>query len=115
MDKICISDLAIRGKHGVSEEEQAKEQEFVIDIEIEFDTRNAAKSDDLTDTVDYNFFRDGARSIVQGKSFKLLERLADAIAQKILKDMRIKSTVVSVRKTEMYPDCTPGVTIERTR
>jgi dihydroneopterin aldolase len=115
MDKIFINNLATRGKHGVSDEERAKEQEFVVDIEIMFNTRAAAKSDALDDTVDYNFFRNSAREVVQGRSFKLLERLADAIAQKVLEDARIKSTIISVRKTEMYPDCTPGVTIERSR
>lgn len=115
MDKIFINNLEVRGKHGVSIEEREREQKFVVDIEIEFDTHVAAKSDELADTVDYNFFRDRVREIVGGHSFKLIERLADTIAKKVLEDTRIKGVTVSVRKADMYPDCIPGVTIERTR
>lgn len=115
MDKIFIEKLALRGKHGVSKEERSREQEFLVDIEVEFDTRKAAGSDDLLDTIDYNFFRDSAREVVGGASLRLLEKLADAVAQKILTDTRIKTVSVSVRKTEMFPDCAPGVKVIRTR
>ncbi|MEK7133691.1 MAG: dihydroneopterin aldolase [Patescibacteria group bacterium] len=115
MDKIFISDLAVRGKHGVTEVERSREQGFILDIEIRFDTKKAAASDALGDTVDYGSFRAAAKDVVEGPSFKLLETLAGAVAERILQDTRIRSIAVSVRKTEMYPDCTPGVTIERTR
>lgn len=115
MDTIFIRDLKVRGKHGVSLAERAREQEFVVDIGIEFDTRAAAKSDELADTVDYNFFRDSAKQVVEGESFHLLEKLADAVAKKILLDSRIGAVSITVRKTEMYPDCTPGVTVVRSK
>ena len=115
MDSIFIEKLAVRGKHGVSDEERSRDQEFVLDISVEFATAASAKSDVLADTIDYNFFRDGAREIVETQSFHLLEKLADAVAQKILQNARIGSVSVSIRKTEMFPDCTPGVTIVRTR
>lgn len=113
MDKIFIERLAVRGKHGVSDAERSREQEFLLDIAIDFDTRAAAKSDDLADTVDYNFFRDNVREVVGGRSLHLLEKLADAVAQRILTNERVKNISVTIRKTEMFPDCTPGVTVVR--
>ena len=113
MDSIFIEGLRVRGKHGVKPEEWADDQEFVLDIVIEFDTRTAAKSDDLNDTIDYDFFRTGAKAVVEGRSFHLIEKLADAVAQKVLEDKRIGTVTVSIRKSEMYPDCTPGVTVVR--
>jgi len=115
MDRIFIEHLALRGKHGVSGEERSHEQEFVLDVTVDFDTAVAAKSDELSDTIDYNHFRDAARAVVAGPSFKLLERLADAVAQRILDEQRIAAVSVTVRKTEMFPDCTPGVTVKRQR
>jgi len=115
MDKIFIQNLAIRGKHGVQADERKNDQEFVLDISIEFDTRAAAESDNLKDTIDYDFFRNSAKEIVEGKPFHLIEKLADAVAQKILEDRRITNVSVTVRKTEMYPDSTPGITVVRTR
>jgi len=113
MDKIFIEHLAVRGKHGVSDEERSREQEFMLDIEIEFDTKAAAESDDLAGTVDYDSFRASAKEIAEGSSFHLIEKLADTIAQNILEDKRIAGVKISVRKSEMYSDCTPGVTIVR--
>jgi len=115
MDTIFIRNLAIRGKHGVKPEEWVNDQEFVLDITVEFDTRAAAKSDDLNDTIDYDFFRNSAKAVVEGKSFHLIERLADAVAQKVLEDKRIQNVSVTIRKTEMYPDSMPGITVVRTR
>ena len=115
MDKIFIEGLALRGKHGVSDEERAREQAFLLDISIEFDTKASAASDNLNDTVSYDFFRDTAKAVVEKESFHLLEKLADAIAQKVLEDRRIATVSVTIKKTEMYPDAVPGVTVVRTR
>ena len=38
-----------------------------------------------------------------------------AVAQEVLKDSRISRVAVSLRKTEMFSDCTPGITITRDR
>ncbi|OGG53345.1 dihydroneopterin aldolase [Candidatus Kaiserbacteria bacterium RIFCSPHIGHO2_02_FULL_55_25] len=115
MDTIFIQDLLLRGKHGVYDEERTREQEFVLDIAVDFDTHKAAVSDDINDTANYAIFRKVAKEVVEGPSFKLLEKLADVVATKILEDTRIGRVVVTVRKTEMYKDCTPGVTVVRSR
>lgn len=115
MDTIFIRDLKVRGKHGVHDYEREKGQEFVLDISVAFDTTKAAASDDLRDTVDYGPIRDAARSVIEGKPVLLLERLADMVAKKVLEDARISSVTVSIRKTEMFDDCTPGITISRAR
>ncbi|MCE9541890.1 dihydroneopterin aldolase [Candidatus Kaiserbacteria bacterium] len=113
MDTIFIQDLVIRGKHGVSEEERAHEQEFILDISIDFDTQKAAESCELQDTIDYNFFRSTAHSVVRDSSFLLIETLADTVARKILENTRINYVSVTVKKTEMFDDCIPGVTVVR--
>ncbi len=115
MDTIFIRDLTLRGKHGVYDEEQTREQEFVLDIAVDFDTRKAASSDDIKDTANYAIFRKVAKEVVEGPPFKLLEKLADVVAQKILEDTRIGRVSVTIRKTGMYKDCTPGVTVIRER
>lgn len=115
MDTIFIRNLVVRGKHGVSDQERASEQTFELDIAIELDTKAAAASDHLADTVDYNHFRDAAKSVVGGTSYKLIETLGDAVAKEILINKTINSVSVTIRKTDMFDDCTPGVTIVRAR
>ena len=52
MDFVFIEELALRGKHGVSDEERSNEQEFLVDIRASCSTKRAAASDKLEDTLD---------------------------------------------------------------
>src|SRR3989338_4300417 len=115
MDIVFIEDLALRGKHGVSDEERRNEQEFLVDIRASCSTKRAAASDKLEDTLDYGQFRAIAEDVVAHNSFYLIERVAESIAERILEDVRVAHVAVTVRKPAVYTDAVPGVTIERTR
>lgn len=115
MDTVFVRDLSVKGRHGVHEHERQTEQEFLLDIEATFDARPAAASDALGDTVDYVNFVDVADRIVAGSSFFLIEKLAEMVAQEILKDERIYSVRVTVRKPSVLASGVPGITIERIR
>jgi 7,8-dihydroneopterin aldolase/epimerase/oxygenase len=115
MDKIFVEGLALRGKHGVHHREKQEDQDFILDISAEFDSRAGAVSDKLADTIDYRRFCDIARDVVEDESFDLIERLADTIGKRILEDSRIGSVVVSIRKPQAFKNGIPGVTIIRTR
>ena len=115
MDRVFIHDLHLRGKHGVGEAERSVEQEFLVDIEAEFDARPSAHSDKIEDTIDYARFREIAREAVEQNSFYLIEKLAETIAQQILSDTRVQKVCITVRKPAVFKDCIPGITIVRTR
>ena len=115
MDKVFVEQLKLQGKHGIHAHERASEQEFLIDIEVEFDTRVAAKSDDIADTVDYRKFCEIARDAVEGNSFYLIEKLGDTIALKILEDTRIARVDVVIRKPAALESGVAGVKIIRTQ
>ncbi len=115
MDSVFIRNLSLRGKHGVKEEERQVEQEFLLDIEADIDTRKAAESDDLSDTANYSVFRDAARDAVEKNSFLLIERLGDRIAQSILADTRIQRVRITIKKPAVWTNGLPGITIERTQ
>ena len=113
MDRVFINDISLFGKHGVGEEERSREQEFIIDIAVGFDTRPAAETDRLSDTVDYMPFADMVKEVVERNSFFLIERLAERIAERILKDARIREVQVTVKKPAALKNGLPGVTITR--
>jgi dihydroneopterin aldolase len=115
MDYIFIEGLKVLGKHGVMAQERKVEQEFVIDVRIEVDTKKAAASDDLKDALDYAPVKEKIIQIIQTKSFYLIERLADTLCVEILKDKRITKVEMSVRKTAIWNNGTPGITIVRTQ
>ena len=52
-DRIGLAGLRVRGRHGVFDFERRDGQDFVVDVELELETRAAAASDELADTVHY--------------------------------------------------------------
>jgi len=113
MDHICITNLLFCGKHGFGDIERRVEQEFLIEASIEFDTAQAGASDKLADTVDYTAVRDKVKQVIEGESRYLVESLAEDISQKILEDKRIKSVEITIKKTAVWDNGIPGVTIVR--
>ena len=118
-DRIVLAHMAFFGRHGVSDEERADEQEIDIDVEMEVDLAAAGKSDDLEQTVNYAKVFKACRAIVEEQSFHLLEAIAEAIATRLLSDFeRIEAVTVRVRKPGVPIDGRleyAGVEIERRR
>jgi dihydroneopterin aldolase len=112
-DRLFIERLAVRATHGVQEHEKKVAQDFLVDVSVVFDTRKAGVSDNLQDTVDYGPFRDIVHETLASEPCNLVEHLAAQIAQAILADERILETTVTIRKTSIYDDCVPGISITR--
>ncbi len=116
MDSIFIEKLIVKGSHGVSARERKVEQEFEISFRLAVgDTSKAAKSQKLKDAVDYQPIKDMIVEVIEGKSYFLIETLAETIVQNILKDKRIKSLEFTIKKPEVWESGVPGLTIVRTR
>lgn len=113
MDYIFIEGLKINGKHGVMDHERKLEQEFEISATLGCDTAKPGESDDLNDALDYAPVRDTIVRVVQGNSFYLIEKLGEVICQEILKDKRIGSIELTVRKTAVWDNGVPGVRMTR--
>jgi len=97
-DEIRINGLRVLGTHGHLAEEQARAQPFVLDIVVSMDTRQAAATDDLNETVDYAAVASRASAIVHRERYKLLERLAERICFEVLADPRVSDVTVAVTK-----------------
>lgn len=98
MDTVALTGLRVWGRHGVLPEERRDGQDFVVDVELSVDTRPAAVSDDLADTVDYSGLADGLVAVVSGEPVDLIETLASRLAQVCLADDRVISARVTVHK-----------------
>lgn len=96
--RIEVRDLRVLGIHGVLPEERDRAQPFTLDLDVRLDTRRAAASDDLEDTVDYGALCQRAADVVATTSHRLLEALADAVARAVLQDERVMGVAVTVRK-----------------
>jgi len=98
MDTIALTGLRVWGRHGVLPEERRDGQDFVVDVVLSVDTRPAAGSDALVDTVDYAQLADRLAAVVAGEPVDLIETLASRLADVCLADDRVISARVTVRK-----------------
>ncbi len=117
-DRIEVRGLRVLGTHGALPGEQDQPQPFELDLVVETDLADAARSDDLATTVDYGRLVEDARRIVATGRFQLLEALAEAIAEAVLGEERVTSVTVGLRKLRppLPADVsTVGVSITRRR
>lgn len=118
MDFITIKDLEVFANHGVFKEENALGQKFIISVEMYLDASKAAKNDDLTKSIHYGEVSKLVYDYSKNHTFKLIETLAERLAEEILlfaKDI-IKSVKVEVKKPWApvgLPLDTVSVTVER--
>lgn len=97
-DRITLTGLRVRGRHGVFDHERARGQDFVVDAALEVDLAAAAGSDALADTVDYGAVAQRLAAIVAGPPVNLIETLADRLAAACLDDARVRAATVTVHK-----------------
>lgn len=97
-DRISLVGLQAHGRHGVLDTERMAGQVFGVDVVLGLDTRPAAASDDLADTVDYGALARDVLGVVEGEPVDLIETLAQRIADVCLVDERVQWTEVTVHK-----------------
>ncbi len=84
MDQIKIEDLEVFANHGVYPEENRLGQKFVISAVLHTDTRRAGLTDDLEASINYGEVSSFITSYVKDHTFKLIERLAEGLAEELL-------------------------------
>ncbi len=98
MDKIILKNLKFYGYHGVLEVEREIGQHFEIDLVLYRDLIKSGEKDDIKDTIDYGLVFTAVERIVTGRKFKLLEAMAQNIAQAVLDEFGPEKVTVTIRK-----------------
>jgi dihydroneopterin aldolase len=96
--KIYVKSLEISAQCGVYSHEIGQNRSLFIDIEIDMVAAQMVRSDDLTQTYDYDKLAQIAQDIASSKHFYLIESYAGEVARHILADERIRSVRVRVEK-----------------
>ncbi|MGN7913621.1 bifunctional dihydroneopterin aldolase/7,8-dihydroneopterin epimerase [Enterobacter sp. 22466] len=84
MDIVFIEQLSVITTIGVYDWEQTIEQKLVFDIEMGWDNRKSAKSDDVNDCLSYADISETVIAHVEGQRFALVERVAEGVAELLL-------------------------------
>ena len=98
-DRIVLTGVRARGRHGVLAEERRTGQEFVVDVDLDVGSlADAARTDDLNRTVSYADVATAIVEIVEGEPVDLIETLAARIADRCLAFPLVRSVTVTVHK-----------------
>lgn len=98
LDELRIRGLVIRPFIGVTAAERSKRQEIEVDIAMQSDLRKACRSDRLTDSIDYSAVKARIMTVAEKSRCRLIERLAQLIADACLGFDCIAAVRVTVRK-----------------
>lgn len=97
---IEVSGLSLYTHHGVTAAEREIGQRLVIDIRLEVGECDATVTDLVEDTVDYGAVCNTVALVAQQRSYKTLERLCSAIADRLLDDYAADEVWVKAAKPE---------------
>lgn len=106
MDTISLNGIAFFGHHGHTAEEQAAGGRYSVDVQLALDLTKPSQTDRLEDTLDYRRANELVKQIGQTRRFHLVEGLAGAIADALLKEFpQVQEIRITVRK---YDPRMPG-------
>jgi dihydroneopterin aldolase len=96
--KISIADLEVWFSVGVTDEERAKPQKLLLTVEMATDFTSAIVSDRIEKTINYYEVSQELLKFGEGRSWKLIEKLAGNIADFIMARFKPNAVSVEVKK-----------------
>jgi len=97
---IEVRGLSLYTHHGVTEAEREVGQRLVLDIRLEVGDCDATVTDLVEDTVDYGDVCNVVSLVAQQRSYKTLERLCSAVADRLLERFSADEVWVKAAKPE---------------
>ena len=97
-DRIRIRGLEVEARVGVSEQERARPQTVIVDVDIAADLSRATASDDVRDTIDYGEVLSAVAETVRASESKLLEHLAAKIVSVVSRMDGVANVTVEIAK-----------------
>lgn len=116
MDHVFIEGLEIEALIGIYDWERRVRQPLVFDLEMVFDNRVPAASDDIAHTLDYKAVSTRIREYVSQSGFGLVETLAEHVATLVLAEFPVQRLRLKLSKPGAVRGARAvGVMIERMR
>lgn len=98
MDTIFIDQLAVDTVIGLYDWERTIRQRVILDLEMDFDIRAAAASDDVAKTLDYKAVAKRVIAFVEHSGFNLVETLSERVAALILDEFPVSRVTLRLDK-----------------
>ena len=114
MDIVFIRELKVDTVVGIYDWERRIRQNVVLDLDMAADIARAAKSDRIEDTLDYKAVAKRVIQYVSGAEFKLVETLAEKVAELVMQEFKVRWVKVTLNKPGAVSGSkSVGVVIER--
>jgi dihydroneopterin aldolase len=114
MDIVFVKDLRFKTIVGLWDWERQMPQTVSIDLEMGWDMSRAAKTEELSDTLDYKSISKRVEQFVKEKQFKLVEAAADSIAALVMNEFGVPWVRVAMHKPfAVTGSKSVGVVVER--
>jgi dihydroneopterin aldolase len=114
MDKVFIEALEIEALIGIYDWERRIRQPLLFDLEMDFDNRKPAASDDIADTLNYKDVSKRLIEFVSQSDYGLVETLAERCAEIVLKEFGVARVRLKLSKPGAVRGAKAvGVIIER--
>jgi 7,8-dihydroneopterin aldolase/epimerase/oxygenase len=116
MDKVFIEGLEIETLIGIYDWERRIRQPLVFDLEMAFDNRKPAATDDIADTLNYKDVSKRLIDFVSQSEYQLVETLAERCADIVLREFGVAHVRLKLSKPGAVRGAKAvGVVIERSR
>lgn len=98
LSRIRVKDLRLRAYIGLNEDEQEKLQDVVVNLRIDYDALEAARSDQVERALDYKGVTKAIIALVDGQRFLLLERLVHQVLETVMAYPEVRDAEVEIDK-----------------
>ncbi len=114
MDKVFIKGLEVDAVIGVFDWEKQVRQPLIFDLEMAWNIRVAAQTDDLMHALNYQAVAEFVERFVREQHFQLLESMLDRLADSLIKEFGMPWLSIQVEKPAVVPQARAvGLRIER--
>ena len=114
MDRVFIEGLVVFAQIGIYDWEQNIQQKIIFDLDMAWDSRKAAETDDVSFCLNYADVSQAIIKYTESKSFFLIERLANEVANMLQKEFGIKWLKLTLHKPDAIAQAkSVGIVIER--
>lgn len=114
MDHVFVRALCVEAIIGIYDFERVNPQRVIVNLDMAFDNRPAAKSRDIDDALNYKAVADSVRALIIDGEYLLVESLAEDIADLVMNNFLVPWVSVEVMKPDAISDIEAvGVRIER--
>ena len=116
MDKIFLNDLKIETIIGIYDWERETLQTLGFDLEMDWDIRKAATSDDINDTLDYGAIAETIVAFVEASRYQLIETLAEDLCTLLLNKYPIPKLKLTLSKpVALHGNNLAKIVVERSK